>query len=199
MSNPPLFLLLLLIASTFGQRVQVPRRQLLAPTVRFAESFESFDSDGDSDADADADEDDTQDSMQRTREQLRQLLGRQLSSAVAPLTAVPFAAGLIRRQPGIVAPSSGIEAAQRFASTPRDEQESSEEDDESNGSGSTETETDGGNAETDLDAEQQPVSEPAPQPQPQPQPQPLPQPEPEYNPYRDNFEDRNEDGSYVFG
>lgn len=186
MCNPSL-LLLLLIASTFGQRLPVPRRQLLAPTVRFAESFESFDSD--------ADEDDTEDSMQRTREQLRQLLGRQLSSAVAPLTAVPFAAGLIRRQPGIVAPSSGIEAAQRFASTPRDEQESSEEDDESNGSGSTETETDGGNAETDLDAEQQPVSEPAPQPQPQPQPEP----EPEYNPYRDNFEDRNEDGSYVFG
>lgn len=187
----PALLLLLLIASTFGQRLPVPRRQLLAPSLRFAESFESFDSDGD----GDVGENDAQDSMQRTREQLRQLLGRQLSSAVAPLSAVPFAAGLIRRQPGIVAPSTGIEAAQRFAGA-QVELESSEEDDESNGSGSNETETDeGGNAETDLDAEQQPVSEPAPQPQPVPQPEP----EPEYNPYRDNFQDRNEDGSYVFG
>lgn len=176
-----LLLLLIGIASTCGQRLPVPRRQLLAPSLRFAESFESFDSDAADEDDADAD------TMQRTQEQLRQLLGRQLSSAVAPLTAVPFA-GLIRRQPGIVSPSSGVEAAQRFAS---DDEESSEE-----LSSSTETETDA-DAETDVDVEQQPIT--APPPPPSTTPQPQPQPETEYNPYRDNFQDRNEDGSYVFG
>lgn len=177
-SSLPLLLLLIGIASTFGQRL--PRRQLLAPRLRFAESFESFDSDAADEDDADAD------TMQRTQEQLRQLLGRQLSSAVAPLTAVPFA-GLIRRQPGIVAPSSGLEAAQRFAS---DDDESSEE-----LSSSTEAETDA-DAETDVDVEQQPVVEP---PTPPTTPQPVTVTETEYNPYRDNFQDRNEDGSYVFG
>lgn len=153
----------------------MPRRQLLAPSLRFAESFESFDSDA-----ADEDDADT-DTVQRTQEQL---LGRQLSSAVAPLTAVPFA-GLIRRQPGIVSPSSGVEAAQRFAS---EDEESSEE-----LSSSTETETDA-DAETDVDVEQQPIARP-----PVPPTTPQPELETEYNPYRDNFQDRNEDGSYVFG
>ncbi|KAH8397979.1 hypothetical protein KR222_007801 [Zaprionus bogoriensis] len=185
---PQLLLLLLialgcLIASTWGQRLAVPTRQLLAPSVRFAESFETFDS-------VDAGEDDGDD-MQRTRDQLRQLLGRQLTSAVAPLTAVPLA-GLIRRQPGIVAPSSGAAAALRFATLPEvEEEESSEEDEESS---SVETDTD---ADAGLDVVQQPVTLPVAVPVATPSPQPTP--EPEYNPYRDNFQDRNEDGSYVFG
>ncbi|XP_064537148.1 uncharacterized protein LOC135427545 [Drosophila montana] len=159
------------IAATFGQRLPVPTEQLLAPGLPFAESFEIFDGNvaAAAGAAAGADDDDN------TREQLRQVLGQQLTGAVAPLTATPLAV-LSRRQPAIVAPRSGAQAAQRFADS-GDEEESSEEDsDETENESDTDTDTD---TETDTDAAQEPQQE--------------------YNPYRDNFNDRNEDGSYVFG
>ncbi|XP_030572853.1 uncharacterized protein LOC115771328 [Drosophila novamexicana] len=117
--------------------------------------------------------------IRRTREQLRQVLGQQLTGAVAPLTATPLAV-LSRRQPAIVAPRSGAEAAQRFAVS-ADEEESSEEDsDETENESDTDTDTETNtDTETDTDEAQEPQQE--------------------YNPYRDNFNDRNEDGSYVFG
>ncbi|EDW71537.1 uncharacterized protein Dvir_GJ19293 [Drosophila virilis] len=177
-----LFISFACIAATFGQRLPLPREQLLAPTLPFAESFEILDGNpADAAAAADDADDDDGDSTQRTREQLRQVLGQQLTGAVAPLTATPLAV-LSRRQPAVVAPRSGAEAAQRFADS-ADEEESSEEDsDETENESDTDTDT---NSDTDTDTETDTDA--------------AQEPQQEYNPYRDNFNDRNEDGSYVFG
>ena len=175
----PLLLLLIIsfgcIASTFAQRSLVSRRQLLVPSQPFAESFEILD--GNPAADG------------GTGEQLRQLLGQQLTGAVAPLTGAlaPLTAAplsvLSRRQPGIVAPRSGAEAAQLFVDSAESEEFISEED-----SDEAENETDTNsnanpaavtNTQTDIG--------------------PAQQPQQDYNPYRDNFNDRSLDGSYVFG
>lgn len=167
------------IAITFGQRL--PTRRLMAPSLQFAESFERFD-------------DEEEDSTQSAGEELRELLGQQFTSAVAPLTAVPFLS-LTRRQPGIVAPRSGAEAALRFADSGDSdfgqEQESSEED-----SDEPESETE---ADTDTDTAQPEVPVSQPEPEPQPEPQPESESQSDYNPYRDNFNDQNADGSYVYG
>ncbi|XP_034489612.1 uncharacterized protein LOC117793412 [Drosophila innubila] len=162
------------MAITIGQRLPLPTLRLMAPSFSYAESFERFDSLEDDVADVDANE------MQRAGQQLNELVGRQLTSAVAPLSAVPFL-GLARRQPGIVAPRSGVEAALRFADSgnSEEEEESSEEDSEepqSETDAETEPETDAG-----ADTAQEP------------------HPQTEYNPYRDNFNDQNADGSYVYG
>ncbi|KAM8721233.1 hypothetical protein ACLKA7_007150 [Drosophila subpalustris] len=182
---PTLLLLLSIglghIAITVGQRLPLPTRRLMAPSVPFAESFERFDAIADDEGDVDVDVDVDVDADVA-------LLGQQLTSAVAPLSAVPFLR-LSRRQPGIVAPRSGVEAALRFADPgdSSDEQESSEEDSE----------------EPESETETEPQPQPAPQPAPQSAPQPAPQPQAEsqsdYNPYRDNFNDQNPDGSYVYG
>ncbi|KAH8265673.1 hypothetical protein KR044_011300, partial [Drosophila immigrans] len=187
-----LLLLLLFVGNTLGQTVAVPRRRLMAPTVPFAESFERFDV-------SESVEEDVEDAMQQTREELRDLLGQQLTSAVVPLTAVPFLS-LTRRQPGIVAPQSGVEAALRFAGAAGDD-EYSEEDSDEDSAGESDADVD------DADEQQQPSTPAPPQPQAQPQPQPPspPQSPPQaelqstYNPYRDNFHDQNTDGSYVYG
>ncbi|XP_030242809.1 uncharacterized protein LOC108655882 isoform X2 [Drosophila navojoa] len=188
---PPLLLLLLCIsfgciAVTFGQGLAVPTRQLLAPSLRFAESFEIFD----------GDEADDADEVMGTGEQLRQLLGQELTSAVAPLTAAPLAV-LSRRRPGIMAPRSAAAAVRLFA-------DSAESDESDDGEDSDEADNDA-DTDTDTGPAQQPVPQPQPQPQPEQVPQEVPQqlpqetPQQEYNPYRDNFNDRNADGSYVFG
>ncbi|XP_023168180.2 uncharacterized protein LOC111597610 [Drosophila hydei] len=195
--QPPLLLLLFIsfgcIAATFAQSLTLPTRQLLAPSLRFAESFETFDGN-------EADEDDA-----GTGEQLRQLLGQQLTNAVAPLTAAPLAV-LSRRQPGIVAPRSATDAAQLFADSAESDEFSGEDSEETDNDPDTNTDADtDADTDTDTDADTDTDTDTGPAQEPEQVPQQVPQqvaqqvPQQDYNPYRDNFNDRNEDGSYVFG
>ncbi|XP_034117359.1 uncharacterized protein LOC117576583 [Drosophila albomicans] len=202
----PLFLLLFVafgcIANTFGQTLEVPTRRLMPPALPFAESFERFD-------DSAEDNVDVEEVMRQTGEELRELLGEQLTSAVVPLTAVPFLS-LTRRQPGIVAPRSGVEAALQFGG---DDDEDSEEDSDDDDDDDDDDSAGESVEDAQPEAQPTPVAQPqlVPQTQPQSQLQPQPQPQPQapppaaaatqstYNPYRDNFHDQNTDGSYVYG
>ncbi|KAH8241641.1 hypothetical protein KR038_001008 [Drosophila bunnanda] len=176
-------LLLSILLLTAGQRspgrVPAPPRQDLQTPSFDGESFERFGGAGLSGESQESSEENSAE----MREQLRQLLGEQLANAFAPLATTPFSTpSPTARRPGIIAPSTGAEARAQFAQ----DTDSTEED----GDGDEES------------------SEEEPQPQPQPQPGFVPQPpateeaaEPEenYNPWRDNFYDLNEDGSYIFG
>ncbi|EDW27519.1 GL20234 [Drosophila persimilis] len=179
---PPV-LLLLFLGAALSQRapVRVPPVQLQTPNFD-GESFERFE---------DAANNNGNESGEM-RGRIKQLLGEQLANAFAPLATTPFSQ-LSQRRPGIVAPTSGAQARAQFSSDDSDsgEEEESQEADESS---SSEEEPDSG-----------PVGAPPPL---QPQPQPEAEAEEEedndggvedYNPWRDNFYDLNEDGSYIFG
>ncbi|SPP86530.1 uncharacterized protein LOC117588362 [Drosophila guanche] len=172
--HSPLLLLLLLflfLGVARGQGpIRVPPLQLQTPNFD-AESFERFE-----------DATNNNDESGEMREQLKQRLGEQLVNAFAPLGTAPFSQLGLRR-PGIVAPSSGAQARAQFTA---DAESDSGEEDESSSS---------------EEEEPTPPLQPQPQPLPLPQPQPQPEedPEEEYNPWRDNFYDLNEDGSYIFG
>ncbi|EDV99738.1 clumping factor A [Drosophila grimshawi] len=187
--QPLLLLLLIGIGFIADQSLSAPTGQLVVPRLPFVESFESFDdsdSDGDADADADDDNDNDVGHLEGSRDQLRQLLGQQLNSAVAPLTTAPLAL-LSQRQPSVVAPRSGAESALRFVDSSEENSDESEDESDTQIDIETDIEADTAtetvidtNTDTDTNAEQDPL-------------------EGEYNPYRDNFEEHNADGSYIFG
>lgn len=175
-----LLLLLSLLLLTAGQRsVPAPRRDLQTPNFS-GESFERFGGGGLSGESQESSEENSAE----MREELKQLLGEQLANAFAPLATTAFSP-TTQRRPGVIAPSTATEARAQFADDPESNEEDEDGDEESS------------------------VEEPTPQPQPQPvEPQQPPvggaageeeQPEEDYNPWRDNFYDLNEDGSYVFG
>ncbi|KAH8303287.1 hypothetical protein KR059_005451 [Drosophila kikkawai] len=192
-------LLLSILLLTSGQRsppgrVPAPPRQDLQTPNFDGESFERFGGGDRGGLVSSESQESSEENSAEMREQLKQLLGEQLANAFAPLATTPFSPPSTARRPGIIAPSTGAEARAQFAQDP----ESNEEED---GEG---------------DEEESPEENTTPQPQPQPQPQPpsqpqlpgfLPQPsagetedsEEDYNPWRDNFYDLNEDGSYIFG
>ncbi|BFG01200.1 uncharacterized protein DMAD_01013 [Drosophila madeirensis] len=167
----PLLLLFLFLGAARGQGpVRVPPLQLQTPNFD-AESFERFE-------DAANNGQNNNNESGEMREQLKQLLGEQLVNAFAPLGTTPFSQLGLRR-PGIVAPTSGAQARALFTASADADSDSGEED------------------ESSSSEEEEPA--PPPQPQPQPQPQPEEDHEEDYNPWRDNFYDLNEDGSYIFG
>ncbi|KAI8034314.1 uncharacterized protein LOC128264622 [Drosophila gunungcola] len=190
-----LLLCALLLAA--GQRipVRVPQQDLQVPNFG-GESFERFASgSGSGSGSSSSGSSESQETSDEMREQLKQLLGNQLSKAFVPLATTPFT----RRQPAIVAPtSSGTAARTQFNADQDQDQDTNEEE--------SPEEEEGGEGNEEEEEEQ--VTQ-----QPQPMPPPLPQPAgPEeeliggqeevledYNPWRDNFYDLNEDGSYIFG
>ncbi|KAH8275055.1 hypothetical protein KR018_005185 [Drosophila ironensis] len=179
-----------------------PRRVLQTPNFD-GESFERFGERPSDDSSAAASASSSASSSQEEnssemREQLKQLLGEQLANAFAPLSSTQLT-HLPQRQPAIMAPTSGAAARALFANREENQEQEEEE-----------------SPEEEEEEEEEAVA-PQVQPQPQPQPQPLPEPQPvdqvdsgdlggqdlqdieDYNPWRDNFYDLNEDGSYVFG
>ncbi|XP_017062389.1 uncharacterized protein LOC108102198 [Drosophila ficusphila] len=202
-------LLLGFIVLATGQRtsVRVPPQDLQVPNFG-GESFERFggasvSSSGSGSSSGSSESQETSDEM---RQQLKELLGDQLANAFVPLATTPFS-------PGIISPTSGSAARQQFAAD--GDQDPNQEPNEG------ESPEEGGEEEEEEEVEQ--ATE-----QPQPLPPPIPQPDgvggqeelpgggeelpggqeeltggqqevEDYNPWRDNFYDINEDGSYVFG
>ncbi|XP_020808301.1 uncharacterized protein LOC110184199 [Drosophila serrata] len=174
-------LLLSILLLTSGQRlppgrVPAPPRQDLQTPNFDGESFERFGGGGATGGQSSESQESSEENSAEMREQLKQLLGEQLANAFAPLATTPFS-----RRPGIIAPSTGAEARAQFAENPETNEENE-----------------------DGDEEESNEEEPTPQPQPQlpgfvPQPPATAEPEENYNPWRDNFYDLNEDGSYIFG
>ncbi|XP_022214090.2 translation initiation factor eIF-2B subunit delta [Drosophila obscura] len=188
-SLPPVLLLLLLFlgVSLSQSPVRVPPLELQTPNFG-GESFERFE-DATKNNNDNNDNNDNNESSEM-KEQLTQLLGEKLANAFAPLAATPFSQ-LSQRRPGIVAPTSGAQARAQFTAdddSDSGEQEESQEEDES--SSSEEEEPDAGPA---------PPLQLQPQPQPQPEAEEAEEEQEDYNPWRDNFYDLNEDGSYIFG
>ncbi|KAH8287501.1 hypothetical protein KR054_008947 [Drosophila jambulina] len=184
-------LLLSILLLTSGQRSPVrvpapPRRDLQTPNFD-GESFERFGGGGG--GLSSESQESSEENSSEMREQLKQLLGEQLANAFAPLATTPFSPSSTPRRPGIRAPSTGAEARAQFAEDPNSNEEDEEGDEES--------------------GEEEPTPQPLPQPQPVAQlPGFVPQapaageaaePDEDYNPWRDNFYDLNEDGSYIFG
>ncbi|KAH8238306.1 hypothetical protein KR032_002897 [Drosophila birchii] len=190
-------LLLSILFLTSGQRLPgrgpvPPRLDLQTPNFD-GESFERFGASGG--GLSSESQESSEENSAEMREQLKQLLGEQLANAFAPLATTPFSPPSTPRRPGIIAPRTGAEARAQFADDPESNEENGDGDEES--------------------SEEEPTP-PDSQPQPQPQPQPVSQlpgfvpqppeaegeaaePEEDYNPWRDNFYDLNEDGSYIFG